>query len=195
MDFFRDLTKRLDKGRAIFYKSHMNEKITLLISREKISTRIEELARLISNDYREKELIMIGILKGAFIFLADLVRLLTVPVKIDFVRLASYGKATESSGDVRITKDIEMPIEGRDVIVVEDIVDSGITISYLMNQLKERRPSSLRCCVLIDKKERRKIDLHIDYTGFSIERGFIVGYGLDVDERYRYLPDIYLINP
>jgi hypoxanthine phosphoribosyltransferase len=172
----------------------MKEEMKILINKDSISRRIEELARLISEDYRNKELIMIGILKGAFVFLADLIRLLKVPVKIDFVRLSSYGKGTESSGEVRITKDIEMSIEGRDVIVVEDIVDSGITLSYLIDELKKRRPNSLKCCVLIDKKERRKIDITIDYTGFSIEKGFIVGYGLDVNERYRYLPDIYVIN-
>lgn len=171
------------------------EKKRLLFFRDTISKRVEELANLISEDYSRSDLILIGILKGAFVFLADLIRFLKVPVQIDFIHLASYGEGTESSGHVRIIKDIEMPIKGKDVLVVEDIVDTGITLSFLMDKLRGQRPRSLKCCTLIDKKERREVDLEVDYIGFSLDKGFVVGYGLDANERYRYLPDIYVINP
>lgn len=167
----------------------------LLFNKDAISKRVEELADIISEDYSRSDLIMIGVLKGAFIFLADLVRCLKSPVKVDFVHLASYGAGTESSGHVSIIKDIEMPVKGKDVLVVEDIVDSGITLSFLMERLRSQDPRSLKCCVLIDKKERREIDLEVSYVGFPLDGGFVVGYGLDENEKYRYLPDIYVIDP
>ncbi|MBI4619329.1 MAG: hypoxanthine phosphoribosyltransferase [Desulfobacterales bacterium] len=169
------------------------EKLVLLYSREEIARKVTDLANQISKDYDDKEVILICILKGAFIFLSDLIRSLRMPLKIDFVRLASYGSQTRSSGDIRITKDIELSIEGKDVVVVEDIVDTGLTTSYFIERLKAKNPNSLRLCALIEKKERREVNIEADYVGFILEEGFIVGYGLDFDERYRHLPEIYRI--
>lgn len=169
------------------------EKLVLLYSREEIAQKVTNLANQISKDYDDKEVILICILKGAFIFLSDLIRNLRMPLKIDFVRLASYGSQTRSSGDISITKDIELSIEGKDVVVVEDIVDTGLTASYFIERLKAKNPNSLRLCALIEKKERREVNIEADYVGFILEEGFIVGYGLDFDERYRHLPEIYRI--
>jgi hypoxanthine phosphoribosyltransferase len=159
-----------------------------------IARRVEEISEEISNDYRGREVLIICVLKGAFIFLADLARCLKIPHAVDFVRLASYGSGTTSSGKIAITKDIETSIEGKDVIVVEDIVDTGLTLAYLKERLLERNPHSLKLCALIDKKHRRKLALEADYVGFTMGDGFIVGYGLDYDERFRFLPDIYTIE-
>lgn len=169
----------------------MNASKRLLISRDDIARRVQELGAQISRDYRNKELIMVGILKGAFIFLADLVRALEFPVEIDFVRLMSYGAGTTSSGEVRITKDIELPIKDRHVLVVEDIVDIGYTLYYLRQHLALKHPLSLKVCCLIDKKERRAVDVPLDYVGFTVEKGFLVGYGLDCGEKMRNLPEVY----
>ena len=169
------------------------EKLVLLYSREEIARKVTDIADQISRDYDDKEVILICILKGAFIFLSDLIRNLRMPLKIDFVRLASYGSQTRSSGGISITKDIEMSIEGKDVVVVEDIVDTGLTTSYFIERLKAKKPNSLRLCALIEKKERREVNIEADYVGFILEEGFIVGYGLDFDERYRHLPEIYRI--
>jgi hypoxanthine phosphoribosyltransferase len=169
----------------------MNESKRLIISREDIARRVRELASQINKDYREKDPIMVGILKGAFIFLADLVRALDFPVEIDFVRLRSYGPGTTSSGDVRITKDLEVPIKNRHVIIVEDIVDIGYTLHYLRQHLNLQHPLSLKVCCLIDKKERRAVNVPLDYVGFAIEKGFLVGYGLDCGEKMRTLPEVY----
>ncbi|MFH1624760.1 MAG: hypoxanthine phosphoribosyltransferase [Pseudomonadota bacterium] len=168
-------------------------KLVLLYSREAIAQKITELAHQISEDYRGKDLVLLCILKGAFIFLADFARNLHIPLKIDFVRLLSYGSQSQSSREVIITKDIEIPIDGKDVIVVEDIIDSGLTTSYLMERLRKKNPKSLRLCVLIDKRERREVEIEADYVGFRLEEGFLVGYGLDFDERHRHLPEIYRI--
>jgi len=162
-----------------------------VLSRAEIAQHVHTLAWRISRDYAEKDLVVIGILKGAFIFLADLVRELTIPVEIDFVRLASYGSDTSSSGHVQITKEIELDISGRHVLIVEDIVDSGLTIAYLLDYLKQFRPQSVRLCALIDKTERREVKISTHYMGHVVERGFLVGYGLDFDEKYRALPEIY----
>jgi hypoxanthine phosphoribosyltransferase len=162
-----------------------------VLSRAEIAQHVSTLAWRISQDYAEKDLVVIGILKGAFIFLADLVRELTIPVEIDFVRLASYGSDTSSSGHVQITKEIELDISGRHVLIVEDIVDSGLTIAYLLDYLKQFRPKSIRLCALIDKTERREVKIATHYVGHVVERGFLVGYGLDLDEKYRALPAIY----
>ena len=132
-----------------------------------------------------------GILNGVVFFFADLVREITLPSRIDFIRAASYGSGTSSSGSVRLTKDLEIPVEGKPVIVVEDIVDTGLTLARILEILKERGPESIKVCVLIDKLERRETDIAIDYRGFEVKEGFLVGYGLDFDEQYRYLPDIY----
>jgi hypoxanthine phosphoribosyltransferase len=162
-----------------------------VLSRAEIAQKIKTLALRISQDYAEKELVVIGILKGAFIFLADLVRELTIPVEIDFVRLASYGSDTSSSGHIQITKEIELDISGRHVLVVEDIVDSGLTIACLLDYLKPLRPKSVRVCTLIDKTQRREVKIPTHYVGHVVEHGFLVGYGLDFDEKYRALPEIY----
>lgn len=162
-----------------------------VLSGAEIAQHVKTLARRISRDYAEKDLVVIGILKGAFIFLADLVRELTIPVEIDFVRLASYGSDTSSSGHIQITKEIELDISGRHVLIVEDIVDSGLTIAYLLDHLKQFRPKSIRLCALIDKTERREIKIATHYVGHLVDHGFLVGYGLDFDEKYRALPEIY----
>lgn len=162
-----------------------------VLSRAEIAQRTRTLAKRISEDYGEQGVLVIGILKGAFIFLADLVRELSIPVQIDFVRLASYGSNTSSSGHIRVTKDIEVDIKGRDVLVVEDIVDSGLTIAYLLGHLKQFHPASIKVCTLIDKTERREVEIPIHYVGHVVDHGFLVGCGLDYDEKYRALPEIY----
>jgi hypoxanthine phosphoribosyltransferase len=165
----------------------------LIISREAIAARIKELAARISRDYADKNPLLVGILKGAFIFLADLTRALDFPVEVDFVRLRSYGAATKTSGEVHITKDVETVIKDRHVLVVEDIVDAGLTIDFLLDYLAGFQPASLKICCLIDKQERRRVEVPLDYVGFTIEKGFLVGYGLDCGENSRTLPDIYEI--
>jgi len=152
------------------------------------------LARAISRDYRDKELILIGVLNGAFIFMADLVKNLTLPVQIDFVRLASYGSRTRSQGKIRVTKSVELPLAGKEILVVEDIVDTGLTLEFLRNLLEKEGPKSIRFCALIDKKERRQVPINVDYTGFRVTEGFIVGYGLDFNEQYRNLPALYQLQ-
>ncbi|MBM4271526.1 MAG: hypoxanthine phosphoribosyltransferase [Deltaproteobacteria bacterium] len=166
----------------------------ILFSREAIGRRVRELADGISRDYEGREVVLIGVLKGAFVFLADLIRNLRIPCVIDFVRLASYGSKTVSSGEIVITKDIETPIQGRDVLVVEDIVDTGLTLSFLVEKLKEKSPRSLKVCVFLDKKERRKVPFEADYVGYDIPDRFVVGYGLDCNEQFRFLPDVYVIG-
>ena len=173
----------------------MPEEMIPLLSRAEIAKKVKILAQRISEDYAGKELIAIGVLKGAFIFLADLIRELTIPVKVDFVRLASYGSNTTSSGAIRITKETELDIKDRDVLIVEDIVDSGLTIAFLINYLKSFSPRSVKVCAFIDKTERREVRVPIDYTGLVVEHGFLVGYGLDFDEKHRTLPAIYRIRP
>jgi hypoxanthine phosphoribosyltransferase len=159
-----------------------------------IQKRVKELADQISGDYTGRELIVIGILKGAFIFMADLVRAMSIPCRIDFVRMASYGAGSESSGKAVMTKDIETSINGRDILIVEDIIDTGLTLKYLVEWLKERNPHSLKVCALLDKRKKRKVFFEADYVGFTIDDGFLVGYGLDFSERYRFLPEIYAIK-
>jgi hypoxanthine phosphoribosyltransferase len=163
----------------------------LLISQEDIARRVRELAAQISRDYRGRDLVLVGVLKGAFIFLADLVRALDFPVEIDFVRLLSYGAGTISSGEVHITKDVELSLKGRDVLVVEDIVDIGFTMDFLRRHLATHKPQSLKICCLIDKQERRQVEVPLDYVGFRVEKGFLVGYGLDCGEKLRTLPEVY----
>jgi hypoxanthine phosphoribosyltransferase len=166
----------------------------ILFSRDTIQKRVRELAGQISKDYVDSELIIIGVLKGAFIFMADLVREISIPCRIDFTRLASYGDGSDSSGKVVMTKDIETSIKGRDILIVEDILDTGLTLQYLVGWLKERNPDSLKICVLLDKRKRRKVFFEADYVGFTIDDGFVVGYGLDFNEKYRFSPDIYVIK-
>ena len=166
----------------------------ILFSRAAIQKRVQELAYQISGDYAGRELIVIGILRGAFIFMADLIREIRVPCKIDFARVASYGAGAESSGKVVMTKDIETSISGLDILIVEDIVDTGLTLQYLTGWLKERNPRSLKVCAFLDKRKRRKISFEADYVGFTIDDGFVVGYGLDFNEKYRFLPEVYVIG-
>ncbi|MBM4284297.1 MAG: hypoxanthine phosphoribosyltransferase [Deltaproteobacteria bacterium] len=163
----------------------------LVISRENIARRVAELGDRISRDYEDGDLVMVGVLNGAFIFLADLVRALTIPVTVDFVRLRSYGAGTTSSRQVTVTKDVEIPLEGRDVLIVEDITDVGLTLDFLRFHLLSFNPRSLKVCCLVDKRERREVEVTLDYVGFTVPRGFLVGYGLDCGERDRNLPDIF----
>jgi hypoxanthine phosphoribosyltransferase len=166
----------------------------ILFSRDEIQKRVKEIASQISRDYAGRELIIIGVLRGAFIFMADLIREISIPCKVDFARLASYGAGSESSGKVVMTKDIETSIKDRDILIVEDIVDTGLTLQYLVDWLKERNPRSLKTCVFLDKRKRRKISFEAEYVGFTIDDGFVVGYGLDFNEKYRFSPDIYVIK-
>jgi hypoxanthine phosphoribosyltransferase len=166
-----------------------------LLSREQIDSIVKKLAKRISRDYRGKELILVCILKGAFMFLSDLVRYLEIPVKIDFVRLASYGAGMKSSGAIEITKDVELPLEGRDILIIEDIVDSGRTLLFLKDRLVLASPRSVRICSLLDKKARREVEIEVDYLGKEVDDVFIVGYGIDFNENYRSLPEIYYVIP
>ncbi len=159
-----------------------------LVSGEDLQRRVAELGAEISRDYEGRDLVMIGVLKGAVLFLADLMRKLEVPCEIDFMAVSSYGSATDSSGVVRILKDLDAAIEGRDVLLVEDIVDSGLTLHYLLKNLGARNPRSLEVCALLTKPERRRVDLPIRYVGFEIPNRFAIGYGLDHRQRYRNLP-------
>lgn len=165
-----------------------------LISRGRISKAVAGLARAISRDYAGKDVVLVGVLKGAFVFLADLARSLSIPVKIDFVRIASYGTQQTSSGEITVTKDVELPLRDVDVLIVEDIVDTGLSLAFLMSHLAAQGPSSLKICALVDKKSRREVEVAVDYVGFEIEDGFIVGYGLDCAEDYRALPGIFVLE-
>ena len=167
----------------------------VLISEEQIKERTRQLARQIDNDYRGKDLLMICVLKGGVMFLADLMRLLSIPHAIDFMATSSYGSTTESSGVVRILKDLDGPIEGRHVLLVEDIIDTGLTLHYLLRLLQQRKPASIRVCTLLNKQSRRKIDVPIDYIGFDIPNAFVVGYGLDYAQLYRNLPFVGVLKP
>ena len=166
----------------------------LLMSKQAIDQRIQELADQISADYSGQEPVMVGILKGAIFFLADLVRAMSIPTKIDFIRASSYGSGMNTSGKITITKEIEIPVEGKPVIIVEDIVDTGLTLDHIIKTVQKQNPQSLKICALIDKMERRDIEINIDYCGFRVEEGFLVGCGLDHDEKHRHLPDIYLLK-
>ncbi|MDI6632349.1 MAG: hypoxanthine phosphoribosyltransferase [Bacillota bacterium] len=166
----------------------------VLLAREEIQERVRLLGTQISADYKGKEILAVGVLKGSVVFLADLLRVLTVPVEIDFIAVSSYGKASASSGVVRILKDLDRSITGRDVLLVEDIVDTGLTLNYLKEHLLSQQPAGLRVCALLDKPSRRRVPVEIDYLGFSIPDEFVVGYGLDYAGRYRNLPDICVLR-
>jgi len=166
----------------------------VLFDEYKIQTRIREIGMEISNEYKGKTPVMIGILKGGFMFMADLVRAITIPIEIDFLAISSYGAGTSSSGVVKIRKDIDIDINGRDVIVVEDIVDSGLSLEYIKDYLWQHKPSSLRTCVLLDKPEAHKLEVTFDFVGFNVKNEFVVGYGLDFAERYRNLPYIGILK-
>jgi hypoxanthine phosphoribosyltransferase len=167
----------------------------ILVDEETLRNRVVELGEEISRDYTGRDLLLIGVLKGAVFFMADLMRQLTVPCEIDFMAISSYGASTDSSGVVRILKDLDINIEGREVLVVEDIIDSGLTLSYLMRNLEARQPATLEVCALMTKPERREIDVPVRYIGFEIPNRFVIGYGLDFAERYRNLPYVGVLAP
>jgi len=169
--------------------------LILLLTAEDIASIVKKLADQISRDYEGKELILVCVLKGAFMFLSDLIRHLRISVEVDFVRLASYGSGVKSSGLVEITKDIETPVEGKEVLIIEDIVDSGRTLIFLKERLSLSNPRSVKICALLDKKARREVEIEADYLGKEIENVFIVGYGIDFNENYRNLPEIYYVSP
>lgn len=173
----------------------LNDLERVLISEEQIKKKIKQLGKKISNDYRDSDdFLLVGVLKGAVMFMSDLIRHIDLPLQIDFMAVSSYGSSTESSGVVRILKDLDETVEGKDLLVVEDIIDSGLTLSYLCNILKSRKPASLKICALLDKPSRRKVDIKVDYLGFEIPDYFVVGYGLDYAEKYRNLPDIAVLK-
>lgn len=166
---------------------------SILFTKEEINEKVKELAIEINSFYSEN-LFIIGILKGAFMFLADLIRYLDINLKVDFIEVSSYGANTESSGNINIVKDIKMDVKGRDILMVEDIVDSGFTIAYLKEEFKKREPKSIKVCSLLDKPSRRKVNINLDFCGFSIPDAFVVGYGMDVNEHFRNLPFIAIVD-
>lgn len=173
----------------------MNKDIReILISEEKLQSKVKELGAKITEDYKDKDLLLVCVLKGAVIFVSDLMRNIDLPLDIDFMAISSYGSNTQSSGVVRILKDLNTSIEGRDVLIVEDIIDSGLTLSYLVDNLKSRGPASVSICTILDKPDRRKTSLDIKYTGFQVPDEFVVGYGLDYAEKYRNLPYIAVLK-
>jgi hypoxanthine phosphoribosyltransferase len=169
-------------------------KLKILFTRDEIAATVSRLAEEISRDYRDKHPVLIAVLKGSFIFLADLVRQLDFPLEIEFVRLSSYGKGTESSGRVKMAAGARSQIRGRHVLVVEDIIDTGLTAAFLLDYLGRKKPASVRLCSLTDKPSRTQVEIKIDYLGLTVPDKFIVGYGIDWDEKFRYLPDIYVVE-
>ena len=167
----------------------------VLLSEEQLRQRVRELGEEISKEYAGKEILMIGVLRGAVMFMADLARAITVPVMIDFMAVSSYGTSTSSSGIVRILKDLDEEVAGKHVLIVEDIIDSGLTLSYLVDNIKSRQPASVRICTLLNKPERRKVDLEVNYNGFVVPDEFVVGYGLDYAEKYRNVLFIGILKP
>ena len=172
----------------------MAEHVRVLLAEEDVARRIQEIGDQISKDYDGKQIHLICVLKGGSFFMCELAKRITVPVSLDFMSVSSYGSATKSSGVVKIVKDLDEPLKDKDVLVVEDIVDSGRTLSYLLEMLKDRGPKSVKLCTLLDKPERRVVDVHVDYTCFQIPDEFVVGYGLDYDQRYRNLPYIGVVE-
>lgn len=167
----------------------------ILLDEEKIAEIVKNMGRRISEDYKGKNLLLVSVLKGSLIFMADLMRAITVPCAIDFLSVSSYGSGTSTSGEVRILKDLDASLDGKDVLVVEDILDSGVTLSYLLKNLSARNPASIRLCTFLDKPERRRVDVKAEYIGASVPDEFIVGYGLDYAERYRNLPYVGVLKP
>ena len=164
--------------------------LKVLVTKDEIAHRISELAAEIRRDYKESNPLLVSALKGSFVFMADLIREINVPMEIDFVRLSSYGSGKESSGNIKLSQGIKTSIKDRHVLVIEDVVDSGLTVRFLLDYLGRRKPASLKLCALFDKPSRRQVEVPIDYLGFTIPDVFIVGYGIDFDEKYRYLPDL-----
>lgn len=172
------------------------EEITkeVLVSSEKIEQKVKELGKEITEDYKGEELMLVGILKGAAIFMADLSRHIKIPLTMDFMAVSSYGSSTKSSGVVRIIKDLDLDVEGKHILIIEDIIDTGLTLGYITDNLKKRGASSVKICTLLDKPDRRKVDVPVDYRGFIIPDEFVVGYGIDYAEKYRNLPDIFSLK-
>ncbi len=168
----------------------MDNSPEIIVTQTQVKKRIDELGEQISKDYKDCQLVLIAVLKGAFIFAADLARAINLNLEIDFIRVASYGDATTTSGTIRLTKAPEIDLKGKDIIIVEDIIDTGTTITWLEQYFAEQKASSLKICTLVDKTERRTEEVNIDYVGFSLNEGFIIGYGMDYNERFRNLPDI-----
>jgi hypoxanthine phosphoribosyltransferase len=168
--------------------------LKVLISREEIKNTVARLAKEIKEDYHDTQPLLISVLKGSFVFMADLIRQLDLPVEIDFIKLSSYGAGMKGSGEVKVIQGLKTPIKGRDVLVIEDIVDTGLTISFLLNYLRKKKPASLKLCALTDKPSRRKASVSIDYLGFTLPDKFILGYGLDLNEKFRNLPDICVLE-
>lgn len=173
---------------------NMTDKISVLISEEEVGKRIRELAEQITKEYEGKEIRLICVLKGSVFFTCELAKRIELPVTLDFMSVSSYGNGTESSGRVKIVKDLDEPIDGENIIIIEDIIDSGRTLSYLMDMLNARKPASLKLCTLLDKPDRRVTDVKVDYTGFEIPDKFVVGYGLDFAQKYRNLPYIGVVE-
>lgn len=167
----------------------------VLFTEEQIAEIVQNMGRQISKDYEGKNLVLVSVLKGSLVFMADLMRAITVPCSIDFLSVSSYGSGTVTSGEVRILKDLDGSLEGKDLLVVEDILDSGVTLSFLLKTLSARNPASVRLCTFLDKPERRRVDIHADYVGASVPDAFIVGYGLDYAEKYRNVPYIGVLKP
>ena len=176
-------------------ETYADLKDELLLTKEQIAQRVKEMGKQITEDFRGKDLTVICILKGAVVFFVDLIREIDLPMTMDFMAISSYGSATKSSGVVRILKDLDKPINGKDVLVIEDIVDSGMTLSFLRDNLLSRGAASLHIATLLDKPDRRRVPLHVDYSGFIIPDEFVVGYGLDYNESYRNLPDVGVLKP
>jgi hypoxanthine phosphoribosyltransferase len=172
----------------------LQPQLKVLISRNEIAEAVDRLARQIERDYQGKQPLLIGVLKGSFVFMADLVRRIDLPLELEFIKLSSYGAARESSGEVRVVQGLETSIKDRDVLVVEDIVDTGVTISFLLDYLRKKKPASLKLCALADKPSRRRVPLPIHYLGLTVPDKFVVGYGLDCDEKFRNLPDIHVME-
>ncbi|MGL5259931.1 MAG: hypoxanthine phosphoribosyltransferase [Lachnospiraceae bacterium] len=172
----------------------MAEKISVMLTEEEVDRKIQEIGEQISKDYEGKQVHLVCVLKGGSFFMCELAKRITVPVSLDFMSVSSYGADTKSSGVVKIVKDLDEPLFGKDVLVIEDIIDSGRTLSYLLELLKDRKPASLRLCTLLDKPDRRVVDINVHYTGFQIPDEFVVGYGLDYDQKYRNLPYIGLVE-
>ena len=181
---FRITNRKQNRQKAM----QINETI---LSKDSIQQRVEELGRQITEDYKGKQLVLIGIFNGAFIFIADLARAIELDIEIDFIRVSSYGDGKLTSGSIKLTKEPEIDLKGKEVLLVEDIVDTGTTMEWLQEYLQGFEPASVRICSLIDKHERRQVEVQVDYAGFKLDKGFLIGYGLDYAERYRNLPEVY----
>lgn len=184
----------IDKTASYSYNCLVSSQPKVLFSEDEIKQVVARLAAEIKQDYQGKQPLLIGVLKGSFVFMADLIRQLQLPVEVDFVKLSSYGAGKETSGKVKVVQGLKTPIKERDVLVVEDIVDTGLTLSFLLDYLRKKKPASLKLCALTDKPSRRQVPVTINYLGFTVPDKFIVGYGIDWNEKFRYLPDICFID-